>query len=146
MRAHLPAFSSLLMGFLLSASASASASTSVDTVSSLNQRRGEFDGKDVRLKGYLWIGPEQLYIVDRKFDNDDAWQKNSGCLSILNAGSLGSMAKTLTGKYVEITGRFVADSSSYGVSLMVCGSTGLDLGAHPEEHIEVIDSLGPVGK
>jgi hypothetical protein len=146
MRANLPAFSSLVVGLILSASASASAPISFDTVSSLNQRRDVFDGKDVRLKGYLWIGPEQLYIVDRKFDNDDAWQKNSGCLSLLNAGSLGSMAKTLTGKYVEITGRFVADSSSYGVSLMVCGSTGLDLGAHPEEHIKVIDGPGPVGK
>ena len=146
MRANLPVFSSLVIGLILSASVRASAPTSVDTVSSLNQRRDVFDGKDVRLKGYLWIGPEQLYIVDRKFDNDDAWQKNSGCLSLLNAGSLGSRAKTLTGKYVEITGRFVADSSSYGVSLMVCGSTGLDLGAHPEERIKVIASPGPGGK
>ncbi|QWT21277.1 hypothetical protein KPL74_04580 [Bacillus sp. NP157] len=96
----------------------------------LNQNRAAFDGKEVTVRGYLWIGGEQMYLVDRRFDADDAWAPDSGCLSLLNFGDLDEHADSFSGKYVELKGKFVKDNKPYGPSLMVCGATGIDLHAN----------------
>lgn len=115
---------------------------SVPSVSSLNASRAAFSGKEVVVRGYMWIGPEELYIVDRRFDNDDAWERASGCLSLLNVGDIGHYAARFNGKYVELTGMFVEENLSYGPSLMVCGATGIDLHGKPGVAVKVLD--GPL--
>ncbi|QWT21276.1 hypothetical protein KPL74_04575 [Bacillus sp. NP157] len=109
----------------------------------LNENRAAFDGKEVTVRGYLWIGAEQLYIVDRRFYADDAWKTNSGCLSLLNIGALYERADVFNGKYVELNGKFVENRDSYGVSLMACGETGIDLHANPGAAIRFVTPAAP---
>jgi|GEM_PF-2750064 len=109
------------------------------SVSSLNAHRAAFAGKEIVVRGYMWIGPEELYIVDRRFDTDDAWAQASGCLSLLNVGDIGNYAARFNGKYVEVRGLFVDENLSYGPSLMVCGATGIDLHGNPGVAVKVLD-------
>jgi hypothetical protein len=125
----------LIIG-LLFAGATGNVPSTAATIAELNRRRGEFDGKEVVVRGYLWVGPEQLYVIDKPFNTDDAFDKASGCLSLLNVGHIETKA-AWTGKYVEIKGRFVEKNESYGVSLMTCGWTGLDLHADPDAAIKL---------
>ncbi|KJV32528.1 hypothetical protein [Luteibacter yeojuensis] len=125
-----------VMSALLS-SADADPPRTVPNVSTLNANRESFSGQEVTVKGYLWIGPEQLYIVDRRFYSDDGWKRASGCLSLVNVGDIDKEAG-LSGKLVEITGTFVTDNITYGISLMVCGETGIDLHGAPGTAIKAI--------
>jgi hypothetical protein len=119
----------LLIGLLISRT-SESSRESTTTISELNLRREEFDDREVVVRGYLWIGPEQIYVTDQRFKNDDAFDKASGCLSLVNVGRIESRI-AWSGRYVEIKGRFVEKNNSYGVSLMTCGWSGLDLHGNP---------------
>lgn len=106
-------------------------------IQELNAHAGNYDGQRLVLHGFLVIGPESMYLVKRRGYDKDYWAKDSGCLSLLNTGDLGEKEKLYNGKRVEITGVFRADNSSYGVSLSLCGLTGLDIDGSPEKNITI---------
>lgn len=105
----------------------------------LNANRTHYDGRQLTLHGYLVIGPETMYLVRRPGYDKDYWAKDSGCLSLLDTGDLGTKEDKLNGKYVEITGVFRANNQSYGISLSECGQTGLDIGGDADGHIKLTE-------
>ncbi|QWT19593.1 hypothetical protein KPL74_17825 [Bacillus sp. NP157] len=106
-------------------------------IQALNANRATYDGKQVTLHGFLVIGPESMYLVKRPGYDKDYWANDSGCLSLLDTGDLGSKEELYNGKYVEITGVFRANNHSYGISLAECGLTGLDINGEPDKHIVI---------
>lgn len=106
-----------------------SAGDVVQDIASLNLKKKDYDGQHIHVRGYVVVGSESMYIVQKLGYQDDFWAKDSGCLSLLSTGKLGFMEDRYNGKYAEVEGQFRADNDSYGISMSECGVTGIDIDA-----------------
>lgn len=127
----------LLLALLLTPASLGLAKDNSPDIKELNAHRDTYDGQRVVLHGFLVIGPESMYLVKRRGYDNDYWAKDSGCLSLLNTGNLGAKEDLYNGKPVQVSGVFRADNSSYGISLSLCGLTGLDIDESPEKNITI---------
>lgn len=121
----------------ISCSTAVAAGTEVE-IRSVNLAKDAYDAKEVTVQGYLDIGPEAMYVTTVKGYQDDFWQANSGCLSLLNVGDLGDERLVKSGALVKVTGIFKKSNYAYGISFSECGLTGLDIGGQPAANIHPV--------
>jgi hypothetical protein len=86
-----------------------------------------FDGETVKVRGWISVRHEDknFWLTWKDHEN---WEV-SRCISLVHYDLLDDVAKSLDGRYVEITGTFRMDASNNGsmIRLASCSKRGIEL-------------------
>lgn len=95
--------------------------------SQVNKSAKQFDGTQVKLRGYLLLRYENIDIGDTK-EGYKGSDNVSHCVALINNAWLYEQAKTYDGKYVEITGTYRRDAADGNIiRLTMCNKSALEL-------------------
>ena len=129
----------LTLLMLVSSCAETPRSSPYPAIAYYNAHASEYNSRSVVVDGYMVLGPEATYVVERVGYPDVYRGQNKGCLSLVNVGDLDDHQDLLNNKHVRITGTFVGNILPYGVSFRECSTTGMDLGGDWKSAIKIIE-------
>lgn len=129
----------LAAGMLTACESNPHITNSVDTefVKILNDPASH-DGELVKVRGWISLRHEDKNFWLTWKDHED-WTV-SRCISLVHYDQLDDVAKSLDGRYVEITGTFRMDASNNGsmIRLASCSKRGIEM-ASPASVVRVSD-------
>lgn len=97
--------------------------------SQVNNSSKQFDGAQIKLRGYLLLRHENINIWDTK-EGYEGTDNVSHCVALINNAWLYQQAKTYDGKYVEIVGIYRRDATTGNtIRLTMCNKSALELDA-----------------